>query len=546
MKFHSVHRFAVLGALAVALCAGAALSPARASAADAQTLVAPTVAVIDTGKVQGVVKDGVLAFKGIPFAAQPVGDLRWRPPQPAPHWTGVRPAAAFGHDCLQGIVRNDPGMGTDLGEDCLNLNVWRPARAGARKLPVIVWFYGGGLVNGGTQPEIYHGDNFARDGVVFVSVNYRLGRFGFFAFPALTREHPDELKGNYGFMDQLAGLKWVQRNIAAFGGDPRQVTIFGESAGGFSVHALVSSPLGKGLFQRAIVESGGGRGQMGAAPRLPGAEQVGVAFAKTLGIDGSDAAALARLRALPADKVTGNLNMYTSASNAPTYSGPITDGRLVTEEPAQAYRAGRQAKVAIITGANSADLGFNFARSMDDLMAPFGARKAEALAVYDPQGTGALAAARAKVGMDQLMLEPARFVAKTFAAEGLPSWEFRFDYVGDALKARSPNGAPHASEIPYVFDKYGEVYLSIVSPTHSGSPTPADSQVARTMHAYWVNFAKTGDPNGAGLPPWPRYSAAKDEVMVFQRDGTAKAQVDPFKARLDLTEAATEAAVKAK
>jgi len=221
------------------------------------------------------------------------------------------------------------------------------------------------------------------------------------------------------------------------------------------------------------------------------------------------------------------------------------DGRLAVESPGRAYREGRQNKVAMITGGNTADLGFNFSRNMDELMAPFGAKKAEALATYDPQGTGTLAPARSKVGMDQIMLEPARYVAKTFATQGLPSWEFRFDYVGDGMKSRAPNGAPHASEIPFVFDKYAETYIGIVSPTHSGSPTALDSQVARTMHAYWVNFAKTGDPNGAGLPPWPRYSAAKDELMVFQRDGTAKAQPDPWKARMELTEAASEATIKA-
>lgn len=496
---------------------------------------APSIVRIETGQVQGAAADGVVAFKGIPFAEQPVGDLRWRPPQKAKAWTGVRPALKHGHDCLQAEVKGDPGMGTDLGEDCLYLNVWRPAQASAKTLPVMVWIYGGGLVNGGSQPAIYQGDAFARQGVVFVSINYRLGRFGFFAHPALTAEHPDELKGNYAYMDQLAALKWVQRNIAAFGGDPKMVTLFGESAGGFSVHTMVASPLARGLFQRAIVESGGGRTTEGPAPTVAAAEATGMAFAKAQGVEGRDAAALASLRALPAAAITGNLSMFTAGANAATYPGPVTDGKLVVESPQAAYLGRRQAKVALMVGANGADLGFNTARDMDALMAPFGSDKAKAMAAYDPQGTGPFARVRSKVGMDQLMLEPARFDAATFAAQGLAAYEFRFDYVGDALKARSPNGAPHASEIPYVFDKYGAGYIAMVSPTHSGEASATDNAVARTIHSYWLNFAKTGDPNGAGLPKWPRYDAAKDELMLFRGDGVAAATPDPLKARMDLT-----------
>ena len=494
-----------------------------------------TIVTIDTGQVQGAAFDGVIAFKGIPFAEQPVGDLRWRPPQKAKPWTGVRPALKHGHDCLQAEVKGDPGMGTDLGEDCLYLNVWRPAGPSAKKLPVMVWIYGGGLVNGGTQPAIYQGDAFARDGVVFVSLNYRLGRFGFFAHPALTAEHRAELKGNYAYMDQLAALQWVQRNIAAFGGDPKQVTLFGESAGGFSVHTLIASPMGKGLFQRAIVESGGGRSTEGPAPTVAAGEATGLAFAKANGVEGGDAAALAKLRALPAAAVTGNLSMFTAGANALTYPGPVTDGKLVVESPQAAYLGRRQAKVALMVGANGADLGFNTSKDMDALMVPFGADKAKAIAAYDPGGVGPFARVRSKVGMDQLMLEPARFVAATFAAQGLPAYEFRFDYVGDALKARSPNGAPHASEIPYVFDKYGAPYIAMVSPTHSGEASARDAAVAKTIHGYWLNFAKAGDPNGPGLPNWPRYAAAKDELMLFGGDGVAAATADPLKARMDLT-----------
>jgi para-nitrobenzyl esterase len=514
---------AILGLLTAALLA----APLHAAAA-------PTTVQVETGKLAGAVTEGVLAFKGVPFAAAPVGELRWRPPQKAPAWTGVRPATAIGKDCLQGPIPGDPGLGTDLSEDCLFLNVWRPAEASAKKLPVMVWIYGGGLVNGGTQPAIYQGDRFAKQGVLFVSVNYRLGRFGFFAHPALTAERPSELKGNYAYMDQIAALKWVQRNIAAFGGDPGNVTVFGESAGGFSVHTLLASPLGKGLFHRAIVESGGGRDQLGPAPGLPVAEAIGVAFARSQGIEGTDAAALAKLRALPADRVTGGLSMRTFMTlNPVTYSGPILDGKLVTEIPEAAYRAGHQARVPLIVGANSADLGLNRAATLDALLAPFPDRAA-ALAAYDPAGSGDLAAIRGKVGMDQTMIEPARFAAAAFAARGVAAYEFRFDYVGDALKAQNTRGAPHASEIPYVFDTYGAPYIAMVSRTKSGEASAADLAMAKTIQGYWVNFAKTGDPNGPGLPTWPRYDPAKDQLLIFRGDGVVAAAAEPWKARLDV------------
>lgn len=217
---------------------------------------------VETGKLKGPAAGGVVSFKGIPYAAPPVGDLRWRPPQPAARWSSVRDAAAYGHDCMQLPFPSDAApLGTTPAEDCLVLNVWAPKhRTG--KLPVLVWIYGGGFVNGGSSPAVYDGSQFAKRGLVFVSFNYRLGRFGFFAHPALSKEGKDGLLGNYGYMDQIAAMKWIQRNIAAFGGDPHQVTVFGESAGGGSVHMLMTSPLAVGLFQRAIVESGGGRALM--------------------------------------------------------------------------------------------------------------------------------------------------------------------------------------------------------------------------------------------------------------------------------------------
>ena len=251
-------------------------------------LAASDIVKIDTGKLKGVTSDGVVSFKGVPFAAPPVGDLRWRPPQLAAPWTGIREASAYGPDCMQLPFPGDAApLGVKPAEDCLYVNVWAPAVKSAKKLPVMVWIYGGGFVNGGSSPSVYDGSHFARTGVVFVSFNYRVGRFGFFAFPALSKQNPSEPHGNYTYMDQIAALQWVRRNIAAFGGDAKNVTLFGESAGGMSVLTLMTSPMAQGLFQKAIIESGGGRTGIFPTRYLdhangatPSAESVGVAFAK--------------------------------------------------------------------------------------------------------------------------------------------------------------------------------------------------------------------------------------------------------------------------
>ncbi len=487
----------------------------------------------ESGALAGAASDGVLSFKGVPFAAPPVGPLRWRAPQPAPAWTGVRPASQYGHDCMQQPFPSDAApLGTEPAEDCLVVNVWRPAQSTGRKLPVMVWIYGGGFVNGGSSPAVYDGSQFARRGIVFVSFNYRLGRFGFFAHPELTRENPDGgLLGDYGYMDQIAALKWVQRNIAAFGGDASNVTVFGESAGGGSVHMLLTSPLARGLFAKAVIESGGGRGSFGGRT-VHDAEAIGVAFARANGIQGDGPEALAALRALPAEKIVAGLNMATMGPAAGTYvGGPLLDGRIVVENPDQAYRAGRNARVPVMIGANSADIGFASARTMDDLLAPFGADRDKARAVYDPSNSGDVRAVGAKVAMDRTMEEPARFTASEFARQGLPSYEYRFSYVADSMRRQWP-GAPHATEIPFVFDT--------VAAKYGKDLTPADEATARAANAYWSNFAKTGDPNGPGLPHWPRYAPATDGIMDFTPDGP-KGGPDPWKARLDLAAAAADA-----
>jgi para-nitrobenzyl esterase len=490
---------------------------------------------IDSGTLQGVAANGVIAFKGIPFAAPPVGNLRWRPPQPAPHWSGTRSAAEYGNDCMQLPFPSDAApLGTKPDEDCLVLNVWRPQAKSQHKFPVMVWIYGGGWVNGGSSPSVYDGSQFAKGGVVFVSFNYRLGRFGFFAFPALTKEDPNGFHGNYGYMDQIAALKWVQRNIAAFGGDPSQVTIFGESAGGFAVHMLLNTPLTKGLFQRAIIESGGGRGaDPGGSSHLskvvggkPSAESIGVAFAESMGIDGDGSAALAKLRSLPAEEIVNGLNMASMFQQAGTYSGPIIDGKIVTEDLTTSYLAGKQHHVPVIVGANSMDIGFTAAKTEEELFAPFGTQAREAEDIYDPLHTGNLRLIGQKVAGDALMIEPARFVAQTLSSDGQPVWEYRFSYVAESMRNQWP-GAPHASEIPYVFDTVKDRYGAAL--------TSADEQAARAMNAYWLQFAKTGDPNGAGLPQWPAYHSKSDELMDFTDNGPV-GKADPWKDRLDLTE----------
>jgi para-nitrobenzyl esterase len=492
---------------------------------------------IDTGRLKGVTREGVISFKGVPFAAPPVGDLRWRPPQPAKAWTGIRAASEYAHDCMQKPFPGDAApLGTPPAEDCLYANVWVPEKPTSRKLPVMVWIYGGGFVNGGSSPAVYDGSQFAKRDVVFVSFNYRLGRFGFFAHPALTKENPSGPLGNYGYMDQIAALKWVRKNVAAFGGDPANVTIFGESAGGGSVLTMMTSPMAKDLFQKAIVESGGGRTLL-MGPRYlskkspegtPSAESVGVAFAKSVGIEGEDAAALAALRKLPADAVVAGLNMATM--NTPTYGGPMIDGKLVVESPAEAYAAGRGVKVPFLIGANSADIGFPRGNTMDAILQPFGADRDKAKAAYDPTGKGSVMEIGVAISADQFMVEPARFMVRTLAATGQPAYEYRFSYVAESMR-KQWKGAPHATEIPFVFDTVAARYEKDLA--------EADRAIARAANEYWVNFARTGNPNGKGLPQWPAYSPKTDMLMDFSLTGPV-AKPDPWKARLDLAERLAE------
>jgi para-nitrobenzyl esterase len=474
---------AAMAAWALALGASAAPSPEQVRVA--------------AGALKGVTADGVMSFKGVPFAAPPVGPLRWKPPQPVTPWTGVRPADRMGAICTQIYNPKDSGVGPlPMSEDCLTLNVFAPAERGRRRLPVMVWIHGGGFVNGSGTAALYDGSALARRGVVVVTLNYRLGRFGFFAHPALTAETPKGPLGNYGLMDQIAALKWVRANIAAFGGDPRQVTLFGESAGGIAVNDLMVSPPARGLFVRAIVESGAGREQ---APPLSAVEPSGEAFAAKLGFAHASAA---QLRALTAEQIikAGDPDLFSGG-------GTMADGVLLPMSAHEGFARGLEAKIPYVVGYNAlefpipaAALPMWYAR-FPDLDA---GERAKVAAVYPDKD-----AYEAHIVSDLVFSEPALELARLHAGHGQPTWVYRFSVLSPAAR-KVLKGAPHASERQYVFGRLD----TLAWPT-----TENDAAQSRTMIGYWTDFAKAGDPNGGDRPAWPRYEAARDRILDFTDAG---------------------------
>jgi para-nitrobenzyl esterase len=468
-----------------------------------------------TGKVMGKSEGTVRAFLGIPYAQPPVGPLRWKPPVSAMKWKGVRQAAEFGSHCMQptiykDMIFRDPG----ISEDCLTLNIWTPAANNKAKLPVMVWIFGGGFIAGGTSEPRQDGANLAKNGVVVVSMNYRLGIFGFFAHPDFAAESDKKAAGNYGLMDQTAALRWVHDNIEAFGGDPSKVTIFGESAGSFAVSSQMASPLAKGLFVRAIGESGGAFASAGLPYKsLSQAEAQDSAFAKNV----LSATTAEQLRAIPAQQ------LMEMAAKPPqgTRFGPDVDGYFLPENVPAIFAEKKQNDVALLAGWNRDEGGVlektTLASYQADAQKQFSARSDEFLKLF-PATTDAEAVRAASD------LAAARFIAfstwkwlEAAVTDGtMPVYRYRFDLVTPA-DPNHPGGiaAYHSSEIPYVF---GTLDL-----LQGYAWRPEDRKLSEQMQKYWTNFAKTGDPNGGDLPKWPVYKPDTGwEVMYLSAAPGAK------------------------
>ena len=476
----------------------AALAIAGVSATSA---VGAPIVQTEQGRVEGVSSGEVVAFKGLPFAAPPVGGLRWKPPEAPAPWSGVRKAGDYGHSCLQPASKY--GLVTDQSEDCLYLNVWAPAKID-KPLPVMVWIYGGGYVIGSGASKLYDGSAFARDGVILVTLNYRLGSLGFFAHPALTHEAAaDAPLGDYGLMDQIAGLKWVKANIAKFGGDPGQVTVFGESAGAGSILYLMTTDSAKGLFQKAIVESGPA---FALPASLAAKEREGEAFLARVGAP-KDATA-EQLRALPASSMI--------APGEGVNWGPFPDGRMFKGPIEPAYASGRTVGVPMMIGSNTDDgsLGVVGYPGVPKLLWAMLGAKGDALrSIYAEMGETGVAQDRA-VFNDTVFGAPARWIAGVEGARR-PVYLYRYGYIPETLRGKIP-GAYHAAELAYVFDTLD------AAKAFGAQPTSADRQEAMLVHSCWVSFAKTGRPACAGGPEWPAYAADKDQLYFFDVAGGAK------------------------
>jgi para-nitrobenzyl esterase len=487
-----------------------------------------------TGAVKGKPVDGgITVYFGVPYAAPPVGDLRWKAPQAPQKWEGVRDASQTPAACMQPKVFDDINF-AKVSEDCLTLNVWVPGKA--KKAPVMVWIHGGGFAAGGGDEPRHNGEAFAKKGVVLVTINYRLGIFGFFAHPDLTKESPAHASGNYGLLDQIAALKWVKGNIAAFGGDPSNVTIFGESAGSFSVSALVATPLAKGLFHKAIGESGAFFTLTERSMPLAAAEQQGATFATTMQAD-----SLASLRGKTAQEV------MDAAGKAKVQFWPIVDGYVFPKPVPAIYAAGEQNHVPLLAGWNADEIRMAVTLNpnkptvqsvTENAKKQFGDHADAIVKAYGATSDADALEAAAALGSDSFIGYGTWKWIETHLATGKsPVYRYSFDRKipvpeGNSVMGRPATsadiGARHAGEIEYVF---GSLALSLPKTPW----TDEDRKLSDTMTSYWANFARTGDPSGPGLATWPKYTA--DSRRVMHLDVTVKDAPEANRARYEALDA---------
>lgn len=468
------------------------------------------------GVLEGITESsGVRSYKGVPYAQPPVGSLRWTAPQPPENWEGVRKADHFGPQAMQLPLFSDMVFrSAGKNEDCLYLNIWAPAKSAKERLPVLVYFYGGGFVGGDGSEVRYDGESMAKKGIISITVNYRLGVFGFFAHPELTKESPNHASGNYGLMDQHAALVWVQKNIAAFGGDPNKVTIAGESAGSMSVSGQVASPLSKGLFAGAIGESGALLGNLSPVP-LADAEQNGVKFAAAAGTS-----SLAGLRQVPADKL---LEMSASSRFSAT-----VDGYFLPKLPQTIFEAGQQMKVPLLAGWNSAEGDYRAILGKEEptpeayktaLQKLYGDKANEVFQEYPAITTDEVKQAATDLASDRFIAFSTWKLADLHSkTSGKPVYRYYYTRIrGDQDKS---SGAVHSAEIEYALGNlhYNKAY----------NWTADDFKVSETMQNYFLNFIKTGNPNGAGLPTWyTLQSRTPHEVMVIDVNSKSSPEKNP-------------------
>jgi para-nitrobenzyl esterase len=497
----------ILAALAVALCSAAAQAQNKNDAVIVKTRL---------GQVQGTVENGITAFKGIPYAAPPIGNLRWRDPRPVAAWSGVRQADAYGAACIQvpGLSAENGGDPGRLSEDCLYLNIWTPRMDHSAKLPVIVWIHGGAYVFGAGGLPVYDGQPMAKKGAVFVSINYRLAQFGFFAHPALEKENPGGVT-NFGLLDQIAALKWIKANIAAFGGDPGNVTIMGQSAGGKSVLALYASPLARGLFHKGVAMSS----YVVPDNTREKALAAGTKVADALGLKGAKATA-AELRAVPAERF-GEIKGQ-GLSNAPV---PIRGDKVLPQSIESTFAAGREAAVPLIVGNTSNDSSVVAAFGIDagEVLKRLGAAGFLVKVLYP--GVKDDADLARQVARDLVFTMPVRAIADRHAKRA-PTWRYYFGYVAVKQQPEFPFGVGHGAEIPYFLDT-GDIFEGTREIF-----TDADRALARTASDYLFAFARDGRPSAPGAPPWPSDTQIRDRTMVF--GGNVEVERRFMRARLNV------------